>query len=474
MLLKGSQRGYGANLAAHITNTRENDHVTVADIRGMAATDVMGACLEIEATAQGTKAKQPFFHVSFNPPENAELTRDQFTQSIAKLEAKMGLEEQPRIIVFHEKNGREHAHVVYSRIYESLAFESGRKAGLERPEPILKAKELSFSKLELRRISQDLHRDLGLEMPKGLADYRERDPLNFDLPTWQQATRLKEDPRDLKKIIGEAMQFADGAKGFNAALEQHAMQLARGDRRGFVIVHHSGEALPLTRYLGLKQKEVKARLGQPEHVQTVDQARGLLKSKMTAHASKQMEDLHKQQRKEAKPMRQAVKLLKKEQQLDRQKLFYAQDARKAEEEKSRADRIRKGIGGLWDRAQLWLGKGKLANQFATEIESERLRDAKELHTLKSGQQKERQQLQKSIVLMREKHRREKNQARSKIGYWLTLDSPTNRATLEKHMDALDKAKADMKERVRGNKEAEKIPEKKSQRRSKDKGMDFDL
>lgn len=474
MLLKGSQRGHGANLAAHITNTRENDHVTVADIRGMAATDVMGACLEIEATAQGTKASQPFFHVSFNPPESANLSREQFTQSIAKLEAKMGFEDQPRIVVFHEKQGREHAHVVYSRIYESLTFEKGRKAGQERPEPVLKAKELSFSKLDLRRVSQELHQDLGLEMPKGLKDFRERDPLNFDLSTWQQATRLNEDPRDLKKIIGEALQFADGAKGFNAALEQHAMQLARGDRRGFVVVHHSGEALPLTRYLGLKQKEIRARLGQSEHVQTVDQARGTLKSKMTAHAAKQMSDLEKQQRKEAKPMRKAVKSLKEEQQAVREKLLSTQKSRQEEEIKGRADRIRKGIGGIWDRVQLWRGKGKLAEEFSQEIEAEKLRDAKEFHALKIEQTRDRRQLQQSILLMREKHRRERNQARSKIGYWLSLDSPTKRGSLEQHIDALDRAKDDMRQRVQSQHESDKAAGEKTKGRSKDRGMDFDL
>ena len=43
MILKGSQRGYGGNLAAHLTNARDNDHGEVADIRGTAAEDLRGA-----------------------------------------------------------------------------------------------------------------------------------------------------------------------------------------------------------------------------------------------------------------------------------------------------------------------------------------------------------------------------------------------------------------------------------------------
>jgi hypothetical protein len=73
MILKGSQRGGGANLAAHLTNTRENDHVDIAEIRGLAGDDLRSAFAEIEATAQGTRATQPFFSVSFNPPEEALL-----------------------------------------------------------------------------------------------------------------------------------------------------------------------------------------------------------------------------------------------------------------------------------------------------------------------------------------------------------------------------------------------------------------
>ena len=61
MILKGSQRGGGANLAAHLTNTRENDHVDIAEIRGLAGDDLRSAFAEIEATAQGTRATQPFF-----------------------------------------------------------------------------------------------------------------------------------------------------------------------------------------------------------------------------------------------------------------------------------------------------------------------------------------------------------------------------------------------------------------------------
>jgi len=240
----------------------------------------------------------------------------------------------------------------------------------------------------------------------------------------ESASRRILDPRDLKKIIGEAFQFADSAKAFNAVLEQNAMQLARGDKRGFVVLHHSGEALPLHRFLGVKQKDVRARLGQPEHVQTVDQAREFLKDRMTAQAERQIEELKKAHDKERRPMAQAVRQLKGEQQQARSSLVDVQQQRQAQEAKARASKIRKGIAGLWDKAQLKFGTGPLARQFAAEIEQSQQRDRTEFHALKTDQLRDRHQLQKSIRLMQEKQRRERQQARSVLGHWLTLDRDT--------------------------------------------------
>ena len=53
----------------------------MADIRGVAARDLHGAFLEIEAVSRGTKATQPFFSVSINPPEDARLTIEDFRQA---------------------------------------------------------------------------------------------------------------------------------------------------------------------------------------------------------------------------------------------------------------------------------------------------------------------------------------------------------------------------------------------------------
>ena len=147
-----------------------------------------------------------------------------------------------------------------------------------------KAIPLSHSRLKLKEVSRELYRGLGIEPPAGVKDRTQADPGNFGPLEWQQAKRLEDDPRDLKRIVREALAASDSRASFERALEMQALYLARGDRRGFVLVHHSGEALSLSRYAGAKPKELAARLGDPKTLPTLDQVRSLQRDRMTAAA----------------------------------------------------------------------------------------------------------------------------------------------------------------------------------------------
>ena len=57
-----------------------------------------------------------FFSLSLSPPPNERVPIEVFETAIEQIEQKLGLEDQPRAVVFHEKEGRRHAHVVWSRI----------------------------------------------------------------------------------------------------------------------------------------------------------------------------------------------------------------------------------------------------------------------------------------------------------------------------------------------------------------------
>ena len=59
---------------------------------------------------------RPFYHASINTRADELLTTQQREQAIDRLEAELGLTGQPRAVVVHVKEGREHCHVAWSRI----------------------------------------------------------------------------------------------------------------------------------------------------------------------------------------------------------------------------------------------------------------------------------------------------------------------------------------------------------------------
>ncbi len=57
MILKGSARAFGGNLATHLLREDQNDHVSVHELRGFVAENLHGAFAEAEAISKGTKCK---------------------------------------------------------------------------------------------------------------------------------------------------------------------------------------------------------------------------------------------------------------------------------------------------------------------------------------------------------------------------------------------------------------------------------
>lgn len=265
MILKGSQRGGGAQLARHLLNATDNDHVELHELSGFIAGDLLGAMKEAHAVSLGTRCQQFLFSLSLSPPPSANVSVDEFESAIAGIEAKMGLRGQPRAIVFHEKEGRRHAHCVWSRI-------DGMR---------MRAINLPHFKMKLRDMSRELFREHGWEMPRGLQEPTDRDPLNYDLGEGQQAKRVKRDPKDLKALFRQCWERSDSKAAFAHALRDHGFILAKGDRRGFVAVDRQGEVYSISRWVGEKAKDVRARLGKDSDLPTVGQALGLFESEIS-------------------------------------------------------------------------------------------------------------------------------------------------------------------------------------------------
>jgi len=231
MILKASQRGGGKQLALHLLKTEENEHVEVHDIRGFVSDDLVAALKEAHAISKATKCKQFLFSVSLNPPPQERVDISTFEDAIARIEERNGLTGQPRAIVFHEKEGRRHAHAVWSRIDANT----------------MTAKNLPFFKNKLRDLSRELYMENGWKMPRGLMNSREADPRNFTLAEWHQAKRMGLGARDLKSLLQECWAVSDSPAAFSQALKARGFTLARGDRRGHVAISPEGEVFSVAR-----------------------------------------------------------------------------------------------------------------------------------------------------------------------------------------------------------------------------------
>ncbi len=413
MILKGSQRGGAKQLAHHLLKVEENEHVEIHDIRGFMSDDLHGALKEIYAISQGTRCKQFMFSVSLNPPQTESVPVEYFEKALADIERDLGLKGQPRAVVFHEKEGRRHAHCVWSRIKTDE----------------MKAINLPYYKLKLRDISKQLYFQYGWQMPKGLLDSAFRNRTNFTLAEWQQAKRIKEDPKVLKKLLQECWAVSDGKKAFSQALEENGFYLARGDRRGYVAVDYQGEVFSLSKWADVKTKQLKNRLGDPKSLPGIDEAKAQISKKMTAVLKNYIQEVKSQIEKKKEPLIQRKQALKKHHLEQRMILKAKQEKRWQEETIERSKRLPKGLKGIWYRITGKYQKTRSQNELETKHCFRRDRDEKQ--TLIDRQLKEHQNLQKEIRHSLQEHKLEILNLRQDIGRYMEMGEESQKIIQEK-------------------------------------------
>ena len=262
MIIKMSQRNGASNLAKHLLSTAEGQVVTVHELKGflVQGNDLKEALNEIHQDAKANKRiKKPLVSISFNPPANEVVKISDFERAINRAEKKLGLMGQPRSIVFHEKEGRRHAHAVWSRVDENI-----------------KAIKIPFGKKTLTTLSRVLYRAHGWQPPKGFRS-KKRKQVDYDLADNQQAKRNKLNPKEIKQRLINCWKNTDDLKSFKQALYQEGYLLAKGDKRNVILlVDVNGDIKSLRRTLSIKTSEINNKLGTCEHLPTVDAAKTLI------------------------------------------------------------------------------------------------------------------------------------------------------------------------------------------------------
>lgn len=397
MIPKGNQRGGGQQLATHLLNSYNNDRVEIADMRGAVAQDLHGAFAEWRAQAKATQCRKYLYSLSVNPDHRqGPFSREQYFDFIARTEAKLGLAGQPRAVVFHVKGGREHCHVVWSRIDSDK----------------MKAVQLSHDRQTLRGVAQEFAKDHGITLPAGMQNDRGKERFkdrqkNENLAENQQLERSGTTKQERRQAITAAWKESNTGKDFVQALEARGYYLARGNQRAYVVVDRYGEVHSLARQIdGVKAKDVKDRLaaGYP-----VDRIPGVAAAQEFAKQQREVK------LKQAEQDRAQERDPRQSPELRREELARHQQARRAalQEKRSMLERQhtaeRNALGGLQDAENKGLLNERLSKQpkgivgFLARITG--IQALVSLHQKKQDQQRSAEHRRQSEALQR-RHGRE--------------------------------------------------------------------
>ncbi len=288
MITKGNQRAGGQQLATHLLNEFDNEKVEVHDVRGTVAKDLHGAFAEWQCVSEGTQCTQYLYSLSINPwlETNGPLSREQYLEFIERTEERLKLQKQPRAIVFHVKEGREHCHVAWSRIDVDKMI----------------AVPMSYDHQNLRTLVQEFAKDHNLELPDGLKNNNRKDRFKNkdkqpDANEKQQQDRTGISKAQHMAAITEVWRGSDSPKAFYEGLEASGYYLCQGDKNRYVLLDRFGEIMrSLPRMINDKsvnKKTVDAFLNKAypvDKLRSIEQTRKYIELKKDNISAKLKED----------------------------------------------------------------------------------------------------------------------------------------------------------------------------------------
>ena len=249
MIIKGASRAAPAKLAKHLERKDTNERVEKLEFRDVPLENLEHALRHMQMLTAATQGFKGLYHANIDPHADYPMTKEQWFRAVDVLEQELGFEGQPRVIVLHKKEGREHIHVVWARTdLETLT---------------LRSDAFTYGKHE--RASARLEEEFGHEHVPGKWYKRDMDkelPMaELNHAEWQQKERSKLDPRLRKEEITGLYERADNGQALKSALEDAGYLLARGDRRAMVVVDIAGEVHSLNRQITTaKAKEIREKI----------------------------------------------------------------------------------------------------------------------------------------------------------------------------------------------------------------------
>ncbi len=277
MIIKGQSRARARQLATHLLRADQNESIGLHECRGTIAQDVAGALIEMETRGRAARSERPLYHASISPEAATPLTEDQIGQAVDLLEERLGFHGQPRVVVLHRKKGREHVHVVWSRIDVDRGTAIADSWNYRLHEKAARELEALFGHRPVQG-SQGRRRRRGSR--RTVQDHELRQAERSGIP--------------IGLVSGELTALWRGARDgaeFRRTLEGAGYILARGDRRVFVVIDRSGGVHSLARRIeGVDAAMLRERLRDLSlnQLPSVAEARASVTSIKTRHSSRQL------------------------------------------------------------------------------------------------------------------------------------------------------------------------------------------
>jgi hypothetical protein len=266
VIVKGKSRSGPVALALHLENAETNESVILLETKGTVAHDLRGALVEMDALALGTRCEKSLYHASISPQPPHRLSPRQRGEAVAALEEKLGLSGHARVVVLHEKDGREHLHVVWSRIDLNRMAATSDSHNYRKHEEVARDLERRFGHDRIQGAHHERH---GVRRPA-------RTPSRAEL---RQEDRTGIRGQRVRSEVSGAFRSSESADSFRRALHDLGYILARGDRRDFVIVDPAGGIHSLARRIeGVTQSELRAFMADldPASIPAIRQAKAAM------------------------------------------------------------------------------------------------------------------------------------------------------------------------------------------------------
>ena len=290
MIIKGGQAGNVGWWTQHLQRDDTNDRAELKEVSGLLATDLKTALREMQAVAAGSRSHGNFmYQANLNPEAHERLTPEQWKEAIDILEKHLGFEGLQRVVVEHEKHGREHRHVIWNRVDVDT----------------MTVRDIGGNYRKHGEASREIEERFGLTPTPSpnRAAKPDRAPELWEI---RAAERSGIDREQVKQDVTEAWRTTDSGKAFAAAIEERGYILARGDRRDFCIIDAAGDAHSLARRIeGAKAADVRERMADIDatSLPNVAEAREVMRDAHRADRADEQARAHPPTKMEAKILR---------------------------------------------------------------------------------------------------------------------------------------------------------------------------